>query len=106
MVGGSVRGPLRLGEGSRLVECIVQGPVVVGDGAALERVTLGPGTAIGDRCRLSDAVISESIIFADVEIHDWRLTRSVIGRGSRVFGSGPPGYCELTLGDRSEVIAE
>lgn len=106
VAGGSVRGPLRLGEQSRLVDCTIEGPVVVGDGAVLERVILGPRTAIGDGCRLTDADISESIVFADVEIHDWRLTRSVIGRGSRMFGSGPRGYCELTLGDRSEVIAE
>lgn len=103
VVDSTIEGPIHVDEGARLIGCKVQGPVVIGRDAVLEGVTVGPSTSIGEGSVLTDAVVKESIVFSGVEIHDWRLRNSVIGRDSRLLGSGPAGECEMMLGERSEV---
>lgn len=102
----TIEGPIHVDEGAQLVGCTVRGPVVIGRDAVLEGVSLGPSTSIGTSSILTDAVVEESIVFPGVQIHNWRLRNSVVGRDSRLLGIGPSGYCEMMLGERSEVRGE
>ena len=106
LINTSVQGPIRVEAGARIVNCVITGPVVVGRGAQLTRTLVGPNSAIGDRCRLSDATIEDSIILEGAEIHGWKLRESLLGRECRLHGAAPSGYVELTLGERSEIIGE
>jgi glucose-1-phosphate thymidylyltransferase len=106
VIGGEIRGPVHVGRGTKLVDCEVTGPVVIGDNAYLTRVTVGPNTAVGDRCRISDAEIEGSIILEDVDIHGWRLRESLVGRQARLHGAAPEGYVEMTIGERSEIVGD
>lgn len=100
-----IRGEVQVGVGSKLVDCDIVGPVVIGDRVEIERSTIGPNTTIGDGCRISDAVVRRSILMEEVEVAHWRLRDSLIGRRASIGGSAPPAFVELTVGDRSEIIA-
>ncbi len=99
-----IRGDAQVGLGSKLIDCDIVGPVVIGRGVEIERSTIGPNTTVGDGCRISDAVIRESILMEDVEVANWRLRNSLIGRSASVSGSAPPAFVELTIGERSEIV--
>ncbi len=101
-----VRGTIQVAAGARLIDCEVTGPAVIGEGAQLTRVQVGPNTAIGDRVRLSDAAVEDSIILEGSEVHGWKLRDSLLGRDSHLHGTAPPGYVEMTLGERSEIVGE
>ena len=106
LVGSTMRGAVRVAERSRLIDCVVTGPAVIGAGVNLTRVTVGPNTSIGDLCRLSDAAVEDSIIMEGAEVHGWRIRNSLLGRDSRIHGTAPSGFVEMTLGEKSEIFGE
>ncbi|MCP4968376.1 MAG: glucose-1-phosphate thymidylyltransferase [bacterium] len=106
VVEGKIRGAVRIGAGSQVVDCSITGPVVIGDNVHLARTTVGPNTAIGDGCRLVDTSVEESIVLDGAEIHGWSIRNSLIGRGATLRGAAPAGYAEVTLGERSEILGE
>ncbi len=106
LVGSTMRGAVQVAERSRLIDCVVTGPAVIGAGVNLTRVTVGPNTSIGDLCRLSDAAVEDSIIMEGAEVHGWRIRNSLLGRDSRLHGTAPSGFVEMTLGEKSEIFGE
>ena len=106
LVNTSIRDPVKIGPGSRLVDCDITGPVIIGADVVMTRATVGPNTAIGAQCRLSDATVEQSIVMSQVEIHGWKLRNSVVGHECRLDGPAPDSFVEVTLGERSEVVGE
>lgn len=106
LVGCKVRGPIRVAPGALLVDCDITGPAVIGENAQMTRVTIGANTAVGDHCRLSDCSIESSIVMEGAEIHRWKLRESLVGRHATLRGAPPPGFVEVTVGDRSEIVGE
>lgn len=106
LVDTAVRGAVRVGRGSLLVDCSITGPAVIGDDVHLSRVEIGPNTAIGAGCRMTDASVENTIVLDDCEVHGWRLRDSLLGRATRLHGSAPTSFMEMTLGERSEVIGD
>ena len=80
LVGSTIRGAVHIAEGSRLIDCVVTGPAVIGGEVHPHEGGLGPNTSIGDRCRLSDAAVEDSIIMEGAEVHGWRVRNSLLGR--------------------------
>ena len=105
MVDCRIRGEAQVGLGSKLIDCDIVGPVIIGRDVEIERSTIGPNTTIGDGSRVTDAVVRESILMEAVQLSHWRLQRSLIGREAFIGGSAPPAFVELTIGERSEIIA-
>ena len=106
LVNCRIRGPVRVGVGSLLIDCDITGPAVVGRDVAMTRVRMGPNTSVGDRSRLTDCALENSIIMEASEIRSWRLRGSVVGRESTIAGSAPEGFVELMLGERSGILGE
>ena len=102
----TIRGPVKIGAGSRLIDCAVTGPAIIGDNVVMNRAVIGPNTAIGNDCHLFDAAVEQSIVMSHVEIHGWKLRDSLVGHECRLHGSAPDSYVEVTLGERSEVVGE
>ncbi len=100
------RGSIRVEEGARLIDCQITGPAVIGRGTQMARTVIGPNTSIGDDCRVSDATIEGTIVMEGTEIRGWKLQNSLLGRSTRVHGSPPPDFVEMTLGENSEIDAE
>ncbi len=104
--GSRIEGRVQLGEGVELIDSLVRGPVVIGDGTRLENAFVGPYTSIGERCTLVCCELENSIVLADCEIRDipLRIDGSLIGRNARIVKTDfkPKAY-RFMLGDNSEV---
>jgi glucose-1-phosphate thymidylyltransferase len=82
-------------------------PSFVHPSAVITESVIGPFASIGPNCRISQAVIQESIIEADTEIKHTALIHSLIGRNC--FVEGQPNKEEpmsLNIGDNSSVVAK
>lgn len=104
--GSRIEGRVQIGEGVELIDSLVRGPVVIGDGTRLEHAFVGPYTSIGERCTLVRCEMENSIVLADSEIRDipLRIDGSLIGRNVRIVKTDfkPKAY-RFMLGDNSEV---
>lgn len=101
--GGTVAGQVRLGRGSRLIDCVVTGPVVVGEDSVVERSVLGPETCIGSGCRVADARLERSLVMDDARVTGWWLHESILGHGVTLTGPAPTGFVTVMLGEQSTV---
>ncbi len=101
-----IEGRVELGAGVELIDSLVRGPVVIGDGTRLEHAFVGPYTSIGERCTLVRCEMENSIVLADCEIRDipLRIDGSLIGRNVRIVKTDykPKAY-RFMVGDNSEV---
>ena len=104
MIGTEIRGSVTVGPGSRVVDSELVGPVVIGENVEIVRSKLGPNTTIGDGSHIHDAAIEDSLLMAGAEVTNWKLRNSLLGRDTRLIGTPAPGFVELTIGERSEVI--
>jgi len=104
--GSRIEGRVQIGKDVEIIDSLVRGPVVLGDGTRLENAFVGPYTSIGERCTLSRCEVENSIILADSEISDipLRIDGSLIGRNVRIVKTDfkPKAY-RFMLGDNSEV---
>jgi glucose-1-phosphate thymidylyltransferase len=79
-------------------------PVAIGEGAEISNSTIGPHASIGANCKISNCIITESILEPGCEIQDAVLNRSLIGRQAKVKGRGDKHVIQLNVGDTSEVL--
>ncbi|ERN42697.1 glucose-1-phosphate thymidylylransferase, long form [Rubidibacter lacunae KORDI 51-2] len=99
-------GRVRLGEGSRLINCTVRGPAIVGANCHLENCFIGPYTSIADDVRLVDADIEHSVILAGASVEgvSGRIVDSLIGqRASLTTAPRRPKAMRLMIGDDSKI---
>lgn len=86
---------------------VIKAPSFVHPSAEIEEAVIGPHASIGANCRISQAVIQESIIEEDTEIKRTALTNSLIGRNCLVEGQpNREGPLVLNIGDDSSVISK
>jgi glucose-1-phosphate thymidylyltransferase len=82
-------------------------PSFVHPSAEISEAVIGPFVSIGPGCKISQAVIQQSIIEAGTEIKRTALTHSLIGRNCLV--EGQPNQEEamsLNIGDNSSVVSK
>jgi len=82
-------------------------PSFIHPSAVITDSVIGPYASIGRNCRISQAVIQESIVEADTEIKCSALTNSLIGRNCYVEGQlNKEEPMSLNIGDNSSVVAK
>ncbi len=90
-----------------LVDSVVRGPVVIGQGSRIERSFIGPYTAIAAGCTLRGVEIENSIVWEGSTLEDvsLRISDSLIGRGVviRRHPDRKPKAHRFLVGDNSEV---
>jgi len=102
----TIEGSVDVGEGSRLVRCVVRGPVVIGTGCRLSDAFVGPYTAISDGVVIEDAEVEHSIILEHSRISGIgaRMTDSLVGRDCIIARSqGRPAAFRFMIGDSSQI---
>lgn len=104
LIDTDVRGAVKVGPGSRVVDSEIVGPVVIGEGVEVIRSKLGPNTTIGNGSHIHDAAIEDSLLMERAEVTNWKLRNSLLGRDTRLIGAPAPGFVELTIGERSEIV--
>jgi glucose-1-phosphate thymidylyltransferase len=76
------------------------GPLVIGAGTVVSDSSIGPGTAIGDDCRILESHIESSIVLEGSRVRGVSdLRDSLIGRGVEVDGRAETS--RLVLGDQA-----
>ena len=78
-------------------------PVAIHPSAQIENSTIGPYASIGAECKISNSIITDSIIEGGCEIHDAGLSHSIVGRQAKVRGRGAGSAMQLNIGDNSQV---
>jgi len=102
--GSTIRGEVIVAPDATIIRSQLEGPVVIGAGSVIQDSGVGPHTSIGRHCRVSGAVLAESILLdgavveASSGLHD-----SLIGRGAHVKGIAAPSG-RLLLGDHAEMV--
>jgi glucose-1-phosphate thymidylyltransferase len=82
-------------------------PSFVHPSAVITESVIGPYASIGPNCKISQAVVQESIVEADTEIKHTALTHSLIGRNCYVEGQpNKEKPMSLNIGDNSSVVAK
>jgi glucose-1-phosphate thymidylyltransferase len=82
-------------------------PVFIHSTAEVSETVIGPNVSIGPGCKISQAVIEDSIIDEGTQITRAALTHSLIGSNCVVEGQpNSEAASSLNIGDNSEVRFE
>jgi glucose-1-phosphate thymidylyltransferase len=106
LVDSRVDGRVVIEPGARLERTTVRGPAIVGAGAQLCDCYVGPYTAIGENCRISNAEVEHSILLAGSSVCDLdgRMESSLLGRNVTVRrGDRQPRAYRFMVGDNSDI---
>lgn len=106
LLDSQVDGRVVIEPGARLERTTVRGPAIVGAGAELRDCYIGPYTAIGEGCRISNAEVEHSILLAGSSVCDLdgRMESSLLGRNVTVRrGNRQPRAYRFMVGDNSDI---
>lgn len=78
---------------------VVNEPVYIAPTADLSNCVIGPYTTVGDKARISESVVRNSIIGEGAIVQKALLDNSIVGNGSVVKG----GYKRINVGGSSEI---
>jgi glucose-1-phosphate thymidylyltransferase len=78
-------------------------PSFIYPSAEIKNSIIGPYASIGADCKIENSRIEDSILEAGCEITDAALSRSLIGRQTKVRGRGDGQVLSLNIGDNSSV---
>jgi glucose-1-phosphate thymidylyltransferase len=101
-----IQGTVSIHPSAQIDSSTVRGPVVIGAGVRLISAYVGPFTSIGANALIEGAEVENSVILpgASVAYLDTRLEGSVLGAGSRVFRDFRlPRAMRLNIGRGAEV---
>ncbi|MBP0001585.1 MAG: glucose-1-phosphate thymidylyltransferase [Cyanobacteria bacterium SID2] len=99
-------GRVKIGRGSRVVNCSIRGPVVIGENCYLENCFIGPYSSIADRVRLIDVDLEHSVILQEARIEGihQRIVDSLIGRRAHLGAARPrPKALRFMVGDDCQI---
>jgi glucose-1-phosphate thymidylyltransferase len=106
LIDSQVDGRVVIEPGARLERTTVRGPAIVGAGARLCDCYIGPYTAIGKDCRISNAEVEHSILLSGSSVCDLdgRMESSLLGRNVTIRrGDRQPRAYRFMVGDNSDI---
>ena len=106
LVDSQVDGRVVVEQGAKLERTRVRGPAVIGAGAVLRDCYIGPYTAIGEGCLISDSEVEHSILLAGSSVTDLggRMESSLLGRNVTIRrGERQPRAYRFMVGDNSDI---
>jgi glucose-1-phosphate thymidylyltransferase len=106
LIDSQVNGRVVIDPGARLERSAVRGPAIIGARARLTDCYIGPYTAIGEDCVVSQAEVEHSILLAGSAVRDLggRMESSLLGRNVSIGrGARQPRAYRFMVGDNSEI---
>jgi len=101
-----ILGRVKIGKGTKLVNCNVRGPVIIGENCYLENCFIGPYSSIANQVTLIDAEIEHSVLLSEAKIigiHQ-RIVDTVIGRRATLTTAPQrPKALRFMIGDDSQI---
>jgi glucose-1-phosphate thymidylyltransferase len=102
----SVRAPVRVEPGARVIASQLVGPAVIGADAVIEYSYVGPYTAIGPGCVLAGAGVEDSVVMESTSVRGVHgvIHHSILGRSVDISSSPPePMRHRLVVPDQSRL---
>jgi glucose-1-phosphate thymidylyltransferase len=84
---------------AKLINTVIVQPVFIGDGADIQDSIIGPHVSVGKQCKISHAIIKNSLIQENTTIQDANLKDSLFGNFVRYAGK----IDDCSLGDYTTV---
>jgi glucose-1-phosphate thymidylyltransferase len=106
LIDSQVDGRVVVEHSAHLERTTVRGPAIIGADARLVDCYIGPYTAIGEGCAISNAEVEHSILLAGASVHDLagRMESSLLGRNVSVGRDDrQPRAYRFMVGDNSEI---
>lgn len=101
------RGAANVTADERRDSVVINAPSFIHPSAEIREAVIGPFASIGANCKISQAVIQESIIEEGTVIRRTALTNSLIGRNCYVEGQpNREAPMSLNIGDESSVVSK
>lgn len=101
-----ISGRVRIGVGSKLINCTIRGPVTIGAGCHLENCFIGPYSSIADQVTLIDVDLEHSVVLQAAKvsgIHQ-RIVDSVIGQRAHLKAAPQrPKALRFMIGDDCQI---
>lgn len=101
-----VIGRVKIGSGSKIVNCTIRGPVVIGSNCYLENCFIGPYSSIADQVIVIDTELEHSVVLQGAQIarvHQ-RIIDSVIGqRAQLTVAPRRPKALRFLIGDDCQI---
>jgi glucose-1-phosphate thymidylyltransferase len=103
-----IDGRVQVAEGAQIINSTIRGPVSIGPGAVIEDSFIGPFSAVGARCRVSQSEIEHSVLMDDSSVIEIpRLEDSLIGSFAEVSRTRrKPRSLRLMVGDHCQIDIE
>jgi len=101
-----VLGRVRIGPGTKLIDCCVRGPAIIGRNCHLERCFIGPYTSIADGVTIVGTDIDDSVILQEAQILNipQRIADSAIGQRARLaIAPRRPKALRFMVGDDCQI---
>ncbi|MEL0590454.1 MAG: glucose-1-phosphate thymidylyltransferase [Planktothrix rubescens PR222] len=101
-----ILGRVKIGKGTKLVNCSIRGPVIIGENCHLENCFVGPYSSVANKVTLIDAEIEHSVILSEAKIIgiNQRIVDTVIGRRASLSTAPQrPKALRFMIGDDSQV---
>ena len=106
LIDSRVDGRVVIEPGARLERSAVRGPAVIGAGAMLTDCYIGPYTAVGENCVITNAEVEHSILLEGSEVRNLagRVESSLLGRNVKISRDDrQPRAYRFLVGDNSEI---
>ncbi len=106
LIDSQIDGRVIIEPGARLERTSVRGPAIIGSGAQLTDCYIGPYTAVGEACVITNAEVEHSILLSGAVVRDLdgRMESSLLGRNVKIGrGDRQPRAYRFLVGDNSEI---
>lgn len=101
-----VIGRVKIGQGSKVVNCTIRGPVTIGSNCHLENCFIGPYSSVADQVTLIDTDLEHSVILQGAKVIgvQQRIVDSVIGQRAKLsVAPRRPKALRFMIGDDSQI---
>ncbi len=101
-----VIGRVKIGKGTKLVNCIIRGPVIIGNNCHMENCFVRPYTSIADEVTLVGGDLEHSVVLEGAKLIgiEQRIVNSLIGRRAELtVAPRRPKALRFMIGDDSQI---
>lgn len=101
-----VENRVSVGKNCQINNSHLRGPIIIGDNVIIKDSYVGPFTAVGDGCELTEAHIENSVVMEKVKISGVKkaIDNSLIGKESEIkSANGPTSHAKLFIGEKCVI---
>ena len=99
-----IKGMVEVRDGARVENSTLEGPLSIAEKCLIKNSTIGPYTSIGQGTLVENSRLADSVILDNCHIHNIGLSKSLIGRGTKIISKHPREVeMKLLVGDDARI---